>query len=452
LEQEDVLVFADEKDGPKPKTEEVAITGFWKILIVDDEPHVHQVTELVLRDFVFENKKIKFFNAYSAAEAIKILEEINDVSLAIVDVVMEEDDAGLNLVKYVREIIKDKKVRIILRTGQPGVAPEKEVIIEYDINDYKEKVELSAQKLITSVIVALRNYEYIAEISALNANLEQRVADRVDDLKQANKKLQETLEEIQEDQEAARIMQYKLLPKEKTEILGYKFSSKFFSSMTLSGDFLDYFEINERYLGFYIADVSGHGVSSAIVTVLLKNFIDNAIEKFYNENDFMILTPSLICKRLNSELLRENLGKYLTIFYAIIDTAEHKMHYINCGQFPYPFIADICEDKENPKVKISVLEGKGTPVGLFKTPVFSVREIVLPKRFKMAMFSDGIIEILSDENIKNSDEYLHGLFNNENADIDKISSQLGLENRSYFPDDLTFLMIEKDNFTGDNNG
>ncbi|MCL2706465.1 MAG: SpoIIE family protein phosphatase [Spirochaetaceae bacterium] len=451
MEQDDLLVFAEE-DGAKPNTEEVDTIDVWKILIVDDEPHVHQVTELVLRDFVFENKKIKFFNAYSAAEAKRVLEEINDISLAIVDVVMEEDDAGLSLVKYVRESIKDKKLRIILRTGQPGVAPEKEVIIKYDINDYKEKVELSAQKLITSVIVALRNYEYIAEISALNANLEQRVADRVDDLKKANIKLQETLEEIQDDQEAARIMQDKLFPKEKTEILGYKFSSKFYSSMTLSGDFLDYFEINERYVGFYIADVSGHGVSSAIVTVLLKNFIDNAIEKFHNENDFLILTPPLVCKRLNNELLREKLGKYLTIFFGIIDTVENKMHYINCGQFPYPFIADICGDKENSKVKISVLEGKGTPVGLFKTPLFSAREIMLPKCFKMVMFSDGIIEVLSAGDIKNSDEYLHELFSNKNIDIDKISSQLGLENRSFFPDDLTFLMIEKDNSSGDNNG
>ena len=452
MEQEDLLVFADEENVLKSGAEETAVTGFWKILLVDDEPYVHQVTEMVLRDFVFENKKIKFLNAYSAAEAKEILEEAKDVSLAIIDVVMENDNSGLDLVKYIREILKEKKLRIILRTGQPGVAPEKEVIINFDINDYKEKVELSAQKLITSVIVALRNYGYISEISKLNAELEQRVADRVEDLKKTNKKLQDTIEEIQADQEAARIMQFKLFPKGKEEILGYKFSSKFYPSMSLSGDFLDYFEINERYAGFYIADVSGHGVSSAIVTVLLKNFIDNAIEKFHTENDYMILTPPLICKRLNNELLREQLGKYLTIFYGIIDTLENKMHYINCGQFPYPFVADIRRDKEIPEIKINVLEGKGTPVGLFKTPIFNVKEAVLPKCFKMVLFSDGILEILSDENIKNSEQYLYEMFSNENTDIDKVSQQLGLEKRSFFPDDLTFLMIEKNNFPGDSNG
>ena len=443
MDQEDLLIFADEENTAKSDTEKEAVTGFWKILIVDDEPYIHQVTEMVLRDFVFEKKGLKFINAYSAAEARKVLEETRDISLALVDVVMEEDDAGLNLVKYIRETLKEKKLRIILRTGQPGVAPEKDIIINYDINDYKEKVELSAQKLFTSVIVALRNYEYISEISGLNIDLEQRVAARVEDLKKANKKLQETLEEIQDDQEAARIMQYKLLPNEKKELLGYKFSSKYYPSMTLSGDFLDYFEINERYAGFYIADVSGHGVSSAIVTVLLKNFIDNAIEKFHNENDFMILTPPLLCKRLNNEIIREKLDKYLTIFYGIIDTAEEKMYYINCGQYPYPFITEICGEKENPEIKLSVLEGKGTPVGLFKSPVFNVKEIMLPKRFKMIMFSDGILEILSDEHIKNSDQYLYEMFSVKNADIDKVSQQLGLENRAFFPDDLTFLMIER---------
>ena len=442
-QDDDLLVFADEEDDVlKPDTETTATannTGFWKILLVDDEPYVHQVTEMVLRDFVFENKGLKFINSYSAAEAKKVLEEHKDISLAIVDVVMEDDDAGLNLVKYIRETIKEKKIRIILRTGQPGVAPEREVIINYDINDYKEKVELSSQKLITSVIVALRNYEYIAEISDLNADLEQRVADRVEDLRLANKKLQETLKELQDDQEAGRIMQYKLLPKEKDEFLGYRFSSKFYPSLMLSGDFLDYFEINERYAGFYIADVSGHGVSSAIVTVLLKNFIDNAIDKYRTENDDMLLSPVLLCKRLNAELIREKLGKYMTIFYGIIDTSENKMQYVNCGQFPYPFIASASEGKIN----ISVLEGKGTPVGLFKMPVFNLKEVTLPKCFKMIMFSDGILEILTSESIEDSDKYLHEIFSNDSVDVDKISEQLDLENREYFPDDLTFLMIEK---------
>ena len=115
------------------------------------------------------------------------------------------------------------------------------------------------------------------------------------------------------------------------------------------------------------------------------------------------------------------------------------MQYVNCGQFPYPFIASASEGKIN----ISVLEGKGTPVGLFKMPVFNLKEVTLPKCFKMIMFSDGILEILTSESIEDSDKYLHEIFSNDSVDVDKISEQLDLENREYFPDDLTFLMIEK---------
>ncbi len=250
---------------------------------------------------------------------------------------MEKDLSGLELVEYIRDDLTNKNIRIILRTGQPGFAPEREVIINYDINDYKEKTELSAQKLFTSIISALRNYEYINEISELNNVLEQKVADRVAELNESNKKLKYTLDLLQEDQEAGRKMQNKLLPDPVLKIQDYQFSRHLYPSLTLSGDFLDYFEINEKYVGFYIADVSGHGVSSAIVTVLLKNFVDNALEKFRLENNPMILKPEAVCKRLNEELIRENFGKYLTMFYGIIDTETNRLYFTNCGQFPYPY-------------------------------------------------------------------------------------------------------------------
>ena len=173
MNQEDILVFADENESAAAGS-----NGIWNILIVDDEPQVHQVTKMVLRDLEYNNKKLDFISAYSASEAREIFERKNDICLALIDVVMEEDVSGLELVEYIRDDLKNKNVRIILRTGQPGFAPEREVIINYDINDYKEKTELSAQKLFTSIISALRNYEYINEISELNNVLEQKVADR----------------------------------------------------------------------------------------------------------------------------------------------------------------------------------------------------------------------------------------------------------------------------------
>jgi response regulator RpfG family c-di-GMP phosphodiesterase len=136
----------------------------WKILIVDDEPEVHNITKAVLKEFVFEHKKLDFLSAYSGAEAIKIMKEYDDIAVILLDVVMESDDAGLITAKKIREELNNHKVRIILRTGQPGLAPQKEVILNYDINDYKEKTELSSTKLFTTVVTALRSYRDLSII------------------------------------------------------------------------------------------------------------------------------------------------------------------------------------------------------------------------------------------------------------------------------------------------
>jgi len=133
------MMFADESCKDLPVTQ-----GLWKVLIVDDEEEVHHVTKLVLSDFIFNNRKLEFLSAYSEAEARNLLNRHNDVAVVLLDVVMERDDSGLKLVRYIREELKNHLVRIILRTGQPGRAPESNVILEYDINDYKEKTELTA--------------------------------------------------------------------------------------------------------------------------------------------------------------------------------------------------------------------------------------------------------------------------------------------------------------------
>jgi len=119
----------------------------WTVLICDDEIEVHTITKTVLSNFVFKNKKIEFLSAYSAQEAFDILKENNKISVILLDVVMETDYAGLDLVKRIREELKNTSLRIVLRTGQPGFAPEKDVIQDYDINDYKDKTELTDVKL-----------------------------------------------------------------------------------------------------------------------------------------------------------------------------------------------------------------------------------------------------------------------------------------------------------------
>ncbi|QJD90873.1 DUF3369 domain-containing protein [Duganella dendranthematis] len=131
----------------------------WRVLIVDDDVDVHAVTRLALRNVSFKGRELELFSAYSGREAFEILRDTPDIALVLLDVVMETDDAGLILARRIREELHNAIVRVVLRTGQPGQAPEQRVIIEYDINDYKAKTELTTQKLFTTVISALRAYE-----------------------------------------------------------------------------------------------------------------------------------------------------------------------------------------------------------------------------------------------------------------------------------------------------
>ena len=156
------LLFAQEDESHDARTH-----GSWKILVVDDEAEVHAITKLALSDFSFDGRSLEFVSAYSGQEAQELIAAHPDAAVIFLDVVMERDDAGLQTVRYIRETLQNHTVRIILRTGQPGQAPEKQVILDYDINDYKTKTELTSQKLFTTLVASLRSYR---DIDALNHN------------------------------------------------------------------------------------------------------------------------------------------------------------------------------------------------------------------------------------------------------------------------------------------
>lgn len=144
----------------------------WKVLIIDDEPDIHQITAMVLKEFTIDDRRLEFISAFSGTEAIKILKQHDDIAVAIVDVVMETSDSGLNVVKYIREVLQNHAIRLVLRTGQPGEAPEEEVIKNYDINDYKNKTELTDKKLKTLMYATIRSYRDINTIEKHKAGLE----------------------------------------------------------------------------------------------------------------------------------------------------------------------------------------------------------------------------------------------------------------------------------------
>lgn len=205
FEEDEELVFEEDEELVFEETEHSnqsqEIKTAWKMMIVDDDIKVHKVTKLALKQFTFDDKPLIFISAYSADEAKQLISEHPDTAFMLLDVVMETNDAGLRVAQSIREDFKNKLVRIILRTGQPGEAPEESVILNYDINDYKLKVELTRHKLVTTAITALRSYRDLitlensrqelsnlyGQLQDFNQNLEELVQTRTQELEKAKK-------------------------------------------------------------------------------------------------------------------------------------------------------------------------------------------------------------------------------------------------------------------------
>jgi len=175
----------------------------WKVMVVDDDHSTHDVTSLVLENFSYEGRKLQILNGYSGDDVRRLMNEHPDTAVLLLDVVMETEHAGLDAVKYIRKQLKNRFVRIILRTGQPGQAPESEIITHYDINDYKNKSDLSSLKLNTAMVVALRSYQDLKKIQKLatsNDSLEQLVKERTIALAETNQQLKDEVQQRTESE------------------------------------------------------------------------------------------------------------------------------------------------------------------------------------------------------------------------------------------------------------
>ena len=427
----DNLQFADETDN-------IAKTGTtpWNIMIVDDEREIHRITEMVLGGIIFRERGINFIHASSGEEAIIKLQQHKDVAVLLLDVVMETENAGLVVVNRLRNELKNTETRIILRTGHPGYAPESKIIIDYDINDYKEKTEITSQRLVTSVISALRSYSDIVKIRELNQTLEQQVIERTMQLEETNKVLNRSFKKIREDLQAGRKIQFRLLP-ERDKFFGeYFFSRYLIPSMYLSGDFVDYFRIDEERLGFYFADVCGHGTPSAFVTILLKFLIDAYIKELSPQSIEYLTNPAKFLKLINEQLLKENTDKHITLFYGVINTKNNEMTFSHGGQFPHPIMLD------NGKPYFIDHSG-GMPLGLYDMAEYEEHTIKLAASFLLIMFSDGILEIIPRESMEEKQQYFLSKITNKNLSYDDIMKLYDITDNLELQDDITYLIIRK---------
>jgi sigma-B regulation protein RsbU (phosphoserine phosphatase) len=316
--------------------------------------------------------------------------------------------------------------------------PEIPIIIVSGVNQMSYAVQalkLGAWDFVTKPIQDMDVLERAVRRALERAELRRQNRMYREHLETLNQELEFALQQLEADEQAGRRLQFQLLPEDHWQFDGYIFSRRLFPSTYLSGDFVDYFAIDERHAGFYIADVSGHGAASAFVTIMLKTLIDQYCEACWRDADDSILHPERILTRLNADLYRQKVNKYITIFYGILDVVENRLTCCNGGQFPFPILRAAQE--------VECLEQRSRPVGLFEDAKFEGREFSLPDEFALLLVSDGVLELLPEKSLRDKYTALGTQFAETGTNIDRLTVELGLKKRNQLPDDVAVLIISR---------
>ncbi len=245
----------------------------------------------------------------------------------------------------------------------------------------------------------------------------------------------EVLRVLHADQRAGRSIQRRLLPNDDLDSGGLTCSLGFFPSLLLSGDFADYFEADRpSRVVTILADVAGHGVSSAMVTVIIKSLINRLRRNLARASSFDLLSPARVLERINSELMSTGLGKHATIFVGLFDAEQRRLNYAVAGHTPMPVLVSGSQ--------VTVLEGQGRPVGLFDQVDYSELSIDLPTDpFYVVMTSDGALDLIEGQGLAAQTQGLHDAIAGCDGRVDALADRLGIVKGSAMPDDVTLLMV-----------
>lgn len=383
------------------------------IVVIDD-------TDLV-RKFLVRHLERAGFPVLQAADGNEGLAVIRACrpQLALCDLRMPNLD-GLDLLKLVRQ--EYPELPVIVMSGE-GLLQDAIGALKLGAWDYIAK-PIEGAVLEHAINKALEKAALIEENRRYRANLEV-----------LNRELKASLRLLAEDEDAGRQIQFRMLPRNHQRFGPYLFTRDVAPSTFLSGDFIDAFLIDQQHFGFYLADVSGHGVSSALVTVLLRTFVQRQVASFTRSGDHLVLSPARLLTRLNDEMARDDLEKHLTIFYGIIDLTEDVLLYANAGHFPWPILCD--------GGKVTVLEQPGVPVGMVPGTRYEEHRVDLGDHLSLAVFSDGLLEILPQAGVDAKIQYLQQFFGRLDVTVEQAKHAFHLTDGSALPDDVAMLIIQR---------
>ncbi|MBU2885957.1 SpoIIE family protein phosphatase [Gilvimarinus agarilyticus] len=387
-----------------------------KLLIIDDDKPVRHSISAFLED-----------SGYGVIEAVDGpagLErfEQGDIDLVITDLRMPGMD-GVSVLRQLRERSCD--IPVIVISGA-GVMSDVVSALRLGACDYLIKPIVDMEVLEHSIEKALERQDLLAE------NKRYR-----DELESANRGLRENLRVLERDQAAGRQVQRRLLPQPQTTVEGYSVAHHIAPSLYLSGDFVDYAHISKRYLAFYLADVSGHGASSAFVTIWLKHLVSRMVreEGLFADHDSFESGANTMLEYINRELNEISLNHHLTFFVGVIDTHTHDMRYVVAGHLPMPVLIR--------DGKAEYLTGRGKPVGIFKDISWHIHAMTLPEQFSLVCFSDGVLEILPDDSLQKKEAHLLELIAQKAQNLETVCDALNIKDVSETPDDIAVLTITR---------
>lgn len=256
-------------------------------------------------------------------------------------------------------------------------------------------------------------------------------------LETANRELEESLRILEVDQMAGRQVQSSLLPVTPLYHGDYEIAHRIVPSLFLSGDFVGYNVIFDRYMVLYVADVSGHGASSAFLTVLLKFILNRILRRHISRNDYGAMTraPEGFIEHINKQIMALGLDKHLTMFSASIDMEQNILRYSVAAHMPMPVL--VTDDQ------VSLLPGKGKPIGIFPEGQWAVEEIKLPEKFVLTVVSDGVLEFLPGNSYSEKQQFIADAVAKSDGSIEAICEGLCINQLKDAPDDVTVLTVRR---------
>lgn len=315
-------------------------------------------------------------------------------------------------------------------------APETPVIVVSGasaLDDAIQALKRGAWDFVTKPMESLSLLDRSVQSVLERAELLRQNREYRERLETLNRELERALTQLRTDAEAGRTLQQKLLPADGLRVGDWTLSRRLWPSTYLSGDFVDYFPIDSRHVGLYIADVAGHGAASAILTVMLKTLVSQYLDAHDREGDETILLPHRTLARLDDDLRQLRLQSHVAAIYGVLDLATRQLALAGAGHYPYPIVCT------NDGWRSEACPGR--PLALFDDSRYYTQTLVLPRGAAVLLASDGVLEVIDGASLDAKVDVLGRALSESGADLSALATALGLDGADALPDDAALLLL-----------